>query len=95
MKIVAKTGSGSFLVDATEHELARIMGFAYTNSIPADKKLDLGREVDVSRMYEALAVERAKIRAGSDRSERPYTDGSGACACPAGGRQGSTSGAKV
>lgn len=61
MKIVAKTGSGSFLVDATEHELARIMGFAYTNSIPADKKLDLGREVDVSRMYEALAVERERM----------------------------------
>lgn len=60
MKIIAKGGGRSnpvFIVEAKESELCRIMGYAYTTSMPEGerRRIAIGFEIDVHKIYDHLA----------------------------------------
>lgn len=60
MKIIAKVTEGRFIVEATGDELARIMGFNSSYSLKDESRLQVGRDVQVNKLYDALTVERAR-----------------------------------
>ncbi len=60
MKIIAK-GSSKFIVEADEYEIANIMGYQYPSSLPSGSKIDVGREVQVSKLWAALTIERTRV----------------------------------
>lgn len=60
MKIYAQMGNGHFLVEASESELAQIMGFASNYTLPEASKPKIGREVKVCELYQALAASRER-----------------------------------
>lgn len=52
MKIIAKT-NGGVIIEATENEIANVMGYAYasTNGCP---KINIGTDIKISDMYQRL-----------------------------------------
>lgn len=62
MKIIASIDGSRFLVEATETELARIMGYGYTSTArEKGHKIEVGREVPVNPLWEALEVTRGRV----------------------------------
>lgn len=59
VKIIGKTDTG-FIVTANEHELAHICGFGYPSELKGSMSLAVGREIQVSKLYQALEVSRAR-----------------------------------
>lgn len=60
MKIIGKTGSSGFIAEISEYEIAMVMGYGYPTSIPNGHKPDVGSNIDVSKLYSALSVERGR-----------------------------------
>jgi hypothetical protein len=53
MKIIAAIDRSNFLVQATDDELARIMGYQYRSALPDVARLDIGAELKISEIYDA------------------------------------------
>lgn len=61
MKIIAEVNSDRFIVEATSSELAQIMGFAGTYHLKdRAHQLAVGRDVQVTPLYQALEVSRER-----------------------------------
>lgn len=60
MKIIANVTSDRFLVEADSYELAHIMGFSYPTELKESRKLAVGRDVEVSGLWQALSITRAR-----------------------------------
>ena len=58
MKIIAKAANNTYLAEVSDYELLRIMGFRYESE--TKKKLEIGAEIPVSRLYDALTIERER-----------------------------------
>lgn len=62
MKIIADVNGSKFLVEATDTELVRIMGFGYTSQArEKGHKIEVGKEIPVSPLWEALEVTRGRV----------------------------------
>jgi len=62
MKVIAQTGTGRFLVEATSEELAQIMGFRSEYSIKDEhRKPRIGSEIQITKLWSALSVERERV----------------------------------
>lgn len=59
MKIIGRMDNG-FIVTASEQELAEIAGFRYSSSMKSDCRPEIGREIRVSKLFEALRVSRER-----------------------------------
>ena len=51
MKVIASTGSNTFLVEANKDELARCQGFPYDSSAPSERRVQIGYEFNPSEAY--------------------------------------------
>lgn len=60
MKIIGKTGSSGFIVTASLEELCQIMGFYQSYGMKEAEKPDVGKDIKVSDLYQALSVSRAR-----------------------------------
>lgn len=60
MKIIAKAHRDCFIVEASEDELANIAGFAFVHQMKDQNRLEVGRELRVTKLFSALAVERSR-----------------------------------
>ena len=58
MKIIGKTEGGGFIVTASEAELVNIAGFTYQSSMRTEDRPSVGKEIKVSRLWEALSASR-------------------------------------
>jgi hypothetical protein len=58
MQIIGKGGHNEYLVSASEEELAQIAGYNY--SFPSGERPEVGRKIAVSRLWNALQVERSR-----------------------------------
>lgn len=58
MKIIGKGNGSDFIVLASERELANIAGYHY--QFPSGQRLDAGVEIDVSKLWQALSIERTR-----------------------------------
>ena len=56
MKIIGKAGGSDFIVQVNNSELASIAGYGY--SFPNDVRAEVGYEINVSKLWQALSVER-------------------------------------
>lgn len=71
MKIIAKVSDGRFLVEATSTELAQVMGFNSTYELKErDNTFHVGRDVQVSQLWSALAVTRGRQKEVAELAER-------------------------
>ncbi len=59
MKIIGKGGRDRFIVEASDWELANICGFSYPSQMK-ENRLEVGSEVQVTKLFEALSVERKR-----------------------------------
>ena len=60
MKIIGKTGSSGFIVTAGMEELCQVMGFHSSYGMKDSEKPDVGRDIKVSDLYQALSVSRER-----------------------------------
>lgn len=60
MKIIGKAASNRFIVEMTEYEIANVAGFDYPSEMKDRNKPDVGSEVQVSKLFAALSVERKR-----------------------------------
>lgn len=60
MKIIGKSGNNEFIVTATEYELAHIAGYSYPTQMKDGTKPEVGREVAVSALFQALCISRER-----------------------------------
>lgn len=60
MKIIAKAERDRYIVEASDWELANVMGYTYPSSIPSGHKIEVGKEIAVTKLFEALSVERKR-----------------------------------
>lgn len=60
MKIIGTVGSDLFLVEASSNDLAQLMGFASAYNLKDGDKLAVGKKIEVSPLYQALQVSRAR-----------------------------------
>lgn len=61
MKIIAAISGSTFLVEASDDELARIAGFSYASSLEHHMKPSVGKVVNVSPLWAALTVSRERV----------------------------------
>lgn len=62
MKIIADVNGSQFIVQATDTELSRIMGYGYpTQARDKGHKIEVGKEIPVSALWEALEVTRVRV----------------------------------
>jgi len=59
MKIIGQVNSSNFLVEASDQELVRCMGYGstYGDSVP---KLSVGKVININALWDALQVERSR-----------------------------------
>lgn len=58
MKIIAKTKdsySKAFLVEMTDDEIAKLLGYTYSSSLPVGYDLEIGKQFNVSQAWQDLA----------------------------------------
>ena len=60
MKVIGKVNSSTFLVQASEDDLAKIMGFRHSSYVPAADKPEVGRELQVSELWDVLNITRER-----------------------------------
>ena len=60
MKIIATTGNDRFLVEATNYELANVMGYGYPSELKNESRLAVGKEIPVSKLWQALSITRSR-----------------------------------
>ncbi len=60
MKILAKADGSKYIVEADEYEIAQIMGYSYPSSLPSGHRIEVGKVVPVTKLFEALSVERKR-----------------------------------
>jgi hypothetical protein len=60
MKIIGKNSSDGFIVLANREELCQVMGFYSSYGMKEADKPDIGKEIKVSDLYQALSVSRER-----------------------------------
>ena len=50
MKIIGETKEG-YIIEASKDEVANIMGFYSNFQIPTDKKVKIGEEIEIEKIY--------------------------------------------
>ena len=68
MKIIGSVGDGKLLVEAHKDELAKIAGYQYADYGDGAKalKFNIGVEIAVNALWQALEVTRGRIKEVSD-----------------------------
>jgi len=62
VKIIATIDGSKFLVEATETELSRVMGYGWTTQMrEKGHKLEVGKEIKVNDLWQALEVTRGRV----------------------------------
>ena len=60
VKIIAKVSDTRWLVEANNYELANVMGFGYPIELKGNNELIVGREITLSKLWEALSITRGR-----------------------------------
>jgi hypothetical protein len=66
MKIIARVSSSEFLIQANEHEIAKVCGHTWASGL----KLEVGQTIEVTKLWQALEFVMARPKEVAEMAEK-------------------------